>query len=220
MAILALYANRTVRTDTIIDMIWGCSPPPAARNQVQVQVSHIRKTLRTAGAADVVETQPDGYLLRLEPAACDFTVFTALESVGEMARKEHRYRAASEAFRLALRAWSGPALAERRLAVFQRWVDLEIGLDRHARLLPELFQAVRAEPLDEDLCLRLMACLQRSGRIADALKTYRRTRQTLRRELGIDPHPTLQSAEAAILRGDLIEHPNWSFLELEPSLLS
>lgn len=230
IAILALYANKAVHVDTIVDMIWGYAPPPKVRNQIQVHISHIRKILRGAGTPEVLETKPDGYLLHLEPAASDVGIFNALESVGESAFKEHRYRAAGEAFRLALSVWRGQALSgveavfvnsearlleERRRAVFRRWVDIEIGLGRPEHLLPPLFQAARAEPLDEGLCLRLMAALQRSGRIADALALYRSCQRLLRQELGIEPHETLVAAECAVLRGELIEHQEWRFLELE-----
>ena len=232
-AILALYANKTVNTDAIIDMMWADAPPAAARNQIQVHVSHIRKALRIAGTPDVLETQPAGYLLRLAPAGSDVGMFTALESVGHTALGEHRYRAAAEAFRLALRTWRGPPLAgvdaafvaceaplleERRRTVFRRWTDLQIGLDRCESLLPSLFAAVQREPLDEGLCLRLMAALQRVGRSADALAACRQSKRLLHRELGIDPHESLRAAERTILRGLPIDHPEWRFLELEPAL--
>ncbi|HWG99849.1 MAG TPA: AfsR/SARP family transcriptional regulator [Pilimelia sp.] len=229
LAILALHANRPVQVESIIDLMWGYAPPPAVRNQIQVHVSHIRKALRACGAPDVLETHPAGYLLRLAPAASDVGIFAALESVGEAAVKEHRYQAAAEAFRLGLRAWRGPALAgveaafvrdearlleERRRVVFRRWVDLELGLGRPEPLLPPLFNALRREPLDEGICLRLMAALQRAGRTADALEVYRTSRRLLRQELGIDPNEKLQVAESAILRGELVQHAEWRLLDL------
>jgi hypothetical protein len=47
-----------------------------------------------------------------------------------------------------------------------------------------------------------MLALYRSGRQAEALELYRRTRETLVDELGIEPSPALQELERAILRQD------------------
>ena len=54
----------------------------------------------------------------------------------------------------------------------------------------------------EGLLAQLMLALYRAGRQAEALEHYRRARQTLVDELGIDPSPALQELEQAILRQD------------------
>ena len=68
-----------------------------------------------------------------------------------------------------------------------------------AELLGELESLVHDHPLREGLRGMLMLALYRSGRQADALGVYRDTRQVLAEELGIDPNPTLQALELAIL---------------------
>ena len=61
---------------------------------------------------------------------------------------------------------------------------------------------VAQQPLRERLRGQLMFALYRSGRQADALEEYRRTRETLVDELGIEPGEALQELQRAILRHD------------------
>src|SRR6185437_10239076 len=49
---------------------------------------------------------------------------------------------------------------------------------------------------------QLMLALYRSGRQAESLDEYRRTRETLSVELGIEPSEELQDLQRAILRHD------------------
>lgn len=82
---------------------------------------------------------------------------------------------------------------ERRIAV-----DLELG--RHDELVPELEALVAREPLRERPREQLMVALYRSGRQADALEEYRRAREVLLAELGLEPSTRLRELEQQILR--------------------
>jgi hypothetical protein len=68
--------------------------------------------------------------------------------------------------------------------------------------VPELEELVEAEPLRERPRELLMLALYRSGRQADALELYRRTRELYMDELGIEPGPELRRLEQAVLRHD------------------
>ena len=61
---------------------------------------------------------------------------------------------------------------------------------------------VDAEPLRERRWHLLMVALYRTGRQADALRTYQRARQVLAHDLGIEPGVELRSLEHAILEQD------------------
>ena len=66
--------------------------------------------------------------------------------------------------------------------------------------MAELTHHVAEHPLREQLVAQLMLALHRSGRQADALATYRSTRERLVRELGAEPGAELQRLHTEVLR--------------------
>ncbi|HEY2652581.1 MAG TPA: BTAD domain-containing putative transcriptional regulator, partial [Solirubrobacteraceae bacterium] len=81
-------------------------------------------------------------------------------------------------------------------------IDADLACGEEARLVGELEALVREHPLRERLRGQLMLALYRSGRQADALETYRRTRARLIDELGLEPGPELKELERGILAQD------------------
>jgi DNA-binding SARP family transcriptional activator len=71
---LALEPGRVVQKATLVDWIWGEQPPAEAANALQRLVSRLRKALPDG----LVEGQPDGYRLRVEPDAVDAVRFERL----------------------------------------------------------------------------------------------------------------------------------------------
>ena len=86
-----------------------------------------------------------------------------------------------------------------RLAAIEDRIEADLALGRHADLVGELEALVGQHPLRERPRALLMLALYRSGRQADALDVYRRTRDYLIDELGIEPGPALQRLEKAVL---------------------
>ena len=209
LALLLVRANEVVARDTLIDELWGQRPPDTARTALQVHISQLRKAL----GREVIVTQAPGYVVRLEPDQLDLERFQKLVSE---ARGEEPPRAAA-ILREALSSWRGPplagvegdALARERLRLEElRLAALEDGSTptsssaRHADLVPELDRLVRRHSLRERLRGQLMLALYRSGRQADALEVYRRGRDLLDRELGLEPGETLRELERRILQQD------------------
>jgi hypothetical protein len=81
-------------------------------------------------------------------------------------------------------------------------LDTRLALGRHGQLVVELEELAGAHPLDEHIHGQLMLALYRAGRQGDALAVFRRLRQALGEELGVDPSGRLRDLEAAMLRQD------------------
>ena len=69
-------------------------------------------------------------------------------------------------------------------------------------MIGELSALVAEQPLRENLSAHLMLALYRSGRQAESLDAYRRTREALVAQFGIEPTPSLRALERAILTQD------------------
>ena len=93
-------------------------------------------------------------------------------------------------------------LEELRLAAVEARIDADLALGRHDALTAELEQLVAEHPLRERLHGQLMLALYRGGRQADALAAYRRVRDLLAGELGIDPGEPLRRLHASVLAQD------------------
>jgi len=206
LAMLALHANTPVSADRLIEGLWGEQPPASAPKLVQVLVSQLRKQL--AGADAEIVTRGRGYELRVDPDAVDALHFERLLTSGE--NGSH--------MREALALWRGPPLDDladepfaapeiRRLEDLwldarEAAIDAELAEGRHAAVLGELDELVRAHPLRERLHSQRMLALYRCGRQAEALEAFRHARQVLMDEVGLEPGPELRALNDAILRQD------------------
>ncbi len=215
LAILLLNANRIVSVDGLADHLYAGAAPVTAVTQVQRQISELRKALGTSSG---IETRVPGYVIRLSPGQLDLHRFEALCEEAGRATELGDARTAAERLREALALWRGAPLADLayetfahaaverlediRLAALEQRIDADLALGRHAELVGELEQLVAENPLRESLRGRLMLALYRSGRQAEALDAYRRTRETLVETLGIEPNPALHELERAILAQD------------------
>ena len=225
LAVLLLRANEVVSTDRLIDELWGDEPPPTAAKVVQVYVSQLRKALAQAGREPVIMTRPPGYVARVEPGELDVARFERELDRARRARSVGNPEEATRLLREALALWRGQALAdfsyepfaqpaiarleELRLVALEERVESDLALGRDSDLVGEVEALVAEYPLREGLRGQLMLALYRSGRQAEALEAYQQARSVLVEELGIDPSPSLQELEKAILRQDpLLEPPS------------
>lgn len=81
LAILGLYREQVVTTETITDLIWGEDPPADPTATVQTNVSRLRRIL---GEPLSITTGPDGYIFTCPDQNLDVAEFESL--VGQVRR--------------------------------------------------------------------------------------------------------------------------------------
>jgi YVTN family beta-propeller protein len=214
LAVLLLHRGEPVSTDRLIDEVWGEQPPASAVKIVQGYISNLRRVLGDG----MLVTRGRSYLLQTEPGQIDAEQFESLVAEGRRALQDGDADLAATRLQNALGLWRGSALAdfayqsfaqseiarleEARLSALEDWIDSELALGEHVRLVGELEALVREHPLRERIVAQHMLALYRSGRQADALEAYRKARRRLVDELGLDPGRELQELEQAILAQD------------------
>jgi YVTN family beta-propeller protein len=214
LAILVLRRGEAVSSDRLIDELWGERPPATAAKTLQGYVSHLRKALGN----DVLVTRGGGYLLEATPEQVDAGRFEAMVTEARRELAGGDTARARELLSSALGLWRGEALAdlayepfaqrevarleEERLGALEDRIDADLLLGHHRDVVGELEGLVDLHPHRERLLRQLMLALYRCGRHADALDVYRRGRQTLQDELGLETGPELRALEQRILTHD------------------
>jgi hypothetical protein len=154
----------------------------------------------------------------VDRAALDAAVFEDRVEAGRVALAAGEHARAAAVLRAALGLWRGPVLADLadypfvgaeaarledlRLAALEARIDADLALGGHAGLTGELDRLVSEHPLRERVHAQRILALYRCGRQADALAAYRRVRELLADELGVDPEEPLQRLHHAVLTHD------------------
>src|SRR5687768_1462340 len=186
LAALLIDMGRPVPAETLIDRVWGSTPPAGVRNVMYTHISRIRRLLTTIGgdAGQVrLHRSPGGYLLQMEANRVDLHRFRLLVGQARAAAD----RSAADLLRSALNLWRDKACADRcgewvdqlrdrlgeeRMAAVLDCADVELRLGRHAAVGSELRGLVAANPLNERLVGLLMLADYRNGGQAQAIECY------------------------------------------------
>ena len=223
LALLAAEVGKPVSVDTLIDGVWGDEPTAGARSTLQTYVSNLRTAI-----GDVIVRDDGGYRLAAEPEDVDAIEF---ERAAEQAAAlvESNPAKAAQGLGAALALWRGHPysdvpgrfalelearrLEELRLRAVEARIEAELALGRHAQLIAELEVLCEEFPVYERFRAEHMLALYRSGRQAEALRAYQKTRAYLAEELGLEPSAHLLDLERRILNHD----PSLA-VEAEPQL--
>ncbi len=223
LAILLLQRNEVVSRDSLIDGLWGETPPPSAAHTVETYMSRLRKALYHDGDPERILTRPPGYLLRIDDGELDLQRLEFLTAEGKRALAADDPVKAAEVFREGLTLFRGAPLEdiahspfaqaeirrleELRLAALEQRIDVDLELGRCETVVGELEALVTRYPLRERFWAQLMLALYRSGRQGEALTAFDRVRGELADELGVDPGRSLQDLQQRILQQDPLLEP-------------
>ncbi len=222
LAALLLRSGEVVPLERLIDEVWGENPPRSAAHTLESYVSRLRHLLN--GLGPVLSRRGAGYAIDLHGAQVDALTFVGLHESAAVAAALDEHANVLEWTSAALVMWRGPALAdvalasagraeaerleELRLSTYELRFDAELALGHHERAIGELQALVAQNPYRERFVAQLMLALYRSGRHADALDAYERTRRRLDDDLGLQPSADLQQLSGRIVRQDpLLERP-------------
>jgi predicted ATPase/DNA-binding SARP family transcriptional activator len=212
---LALEAGTVVRTDRLLDDLWGADAVTTRRNTLQSKVAKLRRAL---GDPLVIEGGDGGYRLAVEPSQVDaLAVLRDTVAAGQLLRTGD-HRGAAELSAASLSRYRGDVLAaagdgdwitthrarldEARMELIETRLSAQLQLGDTAEVIGELEAAVKMYAYREGLWELLITALYRAGRQADALAAYQRVRARLADDLGLDPGPRLRQLEQQILEHD------------------
>ncbi|MFJ9740664.1 AfsR/SARP family transcriptional regulator [Streptomyces sp. NPDC101166] len=213
LALLLVRAGEPVGVEEIVDALWGADPPRTAVNVIRRHAGSLRRLLEPGLAVRAegrwLVRAAGGYRLVTDGDCLDLLRFRALCERGRRAAGESPARAV-ELFAEALSLWRGPAASglpgqarahpafgaadRERLTAVRAAADAALRAGLPDVVLPELYRAAAAHPLDEPAQAALILALAATGRQGEARAAYDAVRSRLSEELGIDPGPELREA--------------------------
>ena len=217
LAALLARVGRTVSVDTLIDDLWGDNPPATAEKTLQSHVVRLRDDLGRVGGSPLL-TEATGYRLDISDAAVDAWCFERDVDAGRLALARADASGAVAGLDAALDWWRGEpygefadaafAVSERlrlaelhSLAVEAR-TDALLATGAGVELVPDLEARLHSDPYRERSWEQLVVALYRGGRQRDALMAYRRARDRLVEDLGLEPSKSLRLLEGRVLEQD------------------
>ncbi|MGC5330401.1 BTAD domain-containing putative transcriptional regulator [Micromonospora sp. DT62] len=218
LAALLVDAGRSVTPQTLLDRVWGDSPPRGARQSLHAHVTRIRQALHLVdvGEPPALVWRPGGYVLEVAADRVDVHRFRSLLAQAKEPACPDARRASL--LREALALWRGEPLAglsgswaartreswrQHYPEAVVTWAYAELRVANPEPVISRLTELVGDYPLVESVTAALMRALYAVGRGADALVQYAVVRRRLAEELGVDPGPELRTLHQAILRDDL-----------------
>ena len=218
LAILLTRIGEAVPVDRLIELLWGTAAPRTAEHSIQIYVSDLRRAFQPLGGSDRLVTRQPGYALDVDPDAVDAWRFERLVKEGTRLLEDGDQDAGRSTIREALGLWSGPPLSdfpyeefaqpvarrltEGRLTAVEAYAAASLEAGRITEALDLLTAAVQDDPLRERARELLMLALYRSGRHADALRSFHALRTQLTDEFGVDPSPSIRTLYDRILAHD------------------
>ncbi|MFB7668741.1 BTAD domain-containing putative transcriptional regulator [Kitasatospora sp. NPDC056138] len=225
LSALLLTPGQPVTAGQLTEAVWPRNPPNDVMANLHSYVSNLRRLLepnRPPRSRDtVLRREPNGYVLAVHADSIDAVLFERLLHDGRRLLQAGLHQRASRMLESALALWRGSAYPEvsdyalgaqaasrfeelRLLALENLW-EARLAEERDLSVVAAELPALTLRfPTRERFSCLLMKALYWSGRRAEAIDAYHRTRRTLAEEYGVDPGAELQELFGSILRGDPI----------------
>ena len=217
LAMVLLAEGRPVSAAKLVDGLWGVNPPGSAVGALRNYVHQLRRILEPDPALPtVLRSVGSGYVLDVDTGVVDTGAFEQTVAHADRRRRAGAIIEASALLREALSLHRGEPLAgvpgpyaqqhrarlaERRLAVLEDRLELDLVSGRHAEIAAELGELVAAHPLRERLLAQRMTALYRCGQRTAALEAFASGRRVLIAELDVEPGAQLRELHQRILTG-------------------
>ncbi|GAB3949030.1 AfsR/SARP family transcriptional regulator [Streptomyces sparsus] len=212
LAVLLTRPGEIASFDCLTQELWGDSPPRTATTTFQTYIYYARRMFVNEGLVPagrtLLRTHPQGYTIDVGEDQVDVKIFEKLVADGRRELERGHAERAAEVLRSALALWRGPALSnfragqvlkgriarleELRVLAHELRIEAELALGRHRLVISQLRELVSVHPLNEWFHGQLVMALHRSGRRAEALRSYENLRRLLSDELGVEPAAELQ----------------------------
>lgn len=213
LSALVIHANEPVACGRLAELVWSSDLMPGdPQHALHTHITRLRRLLGNAAIA----TDQRGYHLVVDPERVDLWRFERAVQSGDQQIQRGRYASAAGHYEQALsecghhrplgdldRSTAGRAerarLIELQLEAEER--HAACAMLAHQPIMGDLEPLVMSEPLRELRWAVLMCAQARSGRQADALRSFRRAAAALR-DVGLSPGQGLRSVESRILEQD------------------
>jgi DNA-binding SARP family transcriptional activator/tetratricopeptide (TPR) repeat protein len=217
LAALLADAGRPVAPETLVQRVWGETPPDRARHAIHEYLGRIRRLLAQLGDPEMPRLARHGavYVLDCDRDTVDLHRFRRLLEQARLPDCPDETRA--ERLGQALDLWRGEALADlsgewvervrvggwrQRLDAAVLWARALSRLGRSAEAIEPLAELAAENPLSEPVAAALMRALHATGRSVDALDRYASIRKRLIDDLGTEPGAELQAVLQSVLRAE------------------
>ena len=215
LAVLAMSPGQPVSAETLVDQIWGGTPPQRARGTLATYAARLRRILEAAGCPLEllrIRFALGGYIAQCAPDLVDLHRARGLVSEARLVDTD---AAAADHYDRALAGWQPVALAglsgawaeriraglhDEYLDVLARWAGARLRLGTDDAVIDRLQPLFAQYPTAETLAAPLMTALLRTNRIAQLQNCYRLLSRALADELGAEPSPRVQELHLQSLR--------------------
>lgn len=215
LALLLCRANAVTSVDLLTEALWADEPPRTARKNLQVYVACLRKLLAGGGEpGDRLVHRNGGYVLRAKPSELDRLHFEELVAAARQSDAASTAALLGQALALSRGGMldglvDHPVLrgevdrfSRRWLAVFEDWAEAELIVGNAPAAVERICEVAAEHPFRERLRQVQMTALHLSGRQSEALGVFDELRQSLARELGLRPSPSLERLYRSVLSGE------------------